>query len=68
MNYTIFDNCNKSLVYDKSTGTFENGFRDMKILKFKTRKAAEQWKDEDLASGNYPDKPHTVYEIIKNTK
>ena len=66
MNYTIFDHCNKSLVYDKSTGTFENGFRDMKIIKFKTRKAAVQRKEEDLASGNYLDKPFIVYEIIKN--
>lgn len=62
--YTIYDTCNKSCVYDKSTGTFENGFRDMKILKFKTHKAAEYWKNEDLSSGNYPDFPHTVYEIM----
>lgn len=61
--YTIYNHANKSVVYDQKTGTPENGFRDMKILTFKTRKAAEQWKDEDLASGNYYDHPHTVYEI-----
>jgi len=43
--YVIFDHAEKTVVYDTATGTCENGFRDMKILKFKTRKAAEQWKN-----------------------
>lgn len=62
-NYTIFNHAEKSVVYDHKTGTPENGFRDMKVLKFKTRKAAEQWKDDDLAAGNYYNHPHTVYEV-----
>jgi hypothetical protein len=66
MYYTIYDNANKSLVYDKTTGSPENGWRDMEILKFNTEDEAEKWKDESLDSGNYYDRPHTVYEIIAN--
>lgn len=66
MYYTIFDNANKSLVYDRTTGTPENGYRDMEILNFKTEAEAEQWKEDDLAAGNYYNRPHTVYEIVSN--
>jgi hypothetical protein len=67
MSYSIYDHANKSLVYDKTTGTPENGWRDMEILKFQTEAEAQKWKDDDLASGNYYNKAHTVYEIVKVT-
>jgi len=64
--YTIFDHAEKSAVYNRNTGTLKNGFRDMEVLKFKTRKAAQQWKDNDLSEGMYENHPHTVYEIIEH--
>lgn len=66
MPYQIYDHIEKSPVYDTKTGTIEKGFSDMQLLSFKTEGEAEQWKDNDLASGNYYNRPHTVYEIIKN--
>ena len=64
--YTIFDNAEKSIVYNQKTGTATNGYRDANVLKFRTKKAAEQYKDDYLSVGNYPDRPHTVLSITKN--
>lgn len=63
-NYRIYDHVEKSVVYDIKTGTESNGFRDMKVLEFNSRKSAEQHKYNYLDAGNYPDKPHTVLEVI----
>lgn len=64
MKFKIWDHANKSFVFDRKTGTIENGFRDMKALEFGNNEEAERWKEADLASGNYYNRPHTVYEII----
>ena len=56
MTYLIWDTVEKSYV---RTG-----------IKLRTKKMAEEYKELLLARGNYPDKPHTVYEIrsIKRDK
>lgn len=61
--YKIWDNVNKSFLYDLSNPQ-KNGL-DPPVLKFKTKKSAEQYKDDFLSAGNYIDRPHTVLQIIK---
>lgn len=63
--YAIYDHLEKSLIYNRSTGSQEKGWRDMKVLTFKSKKAAETYKDEYLNFGNYYNRPHTVLEVIK---
>lgn len=68
MKYTIYNHAEQTLVYDRTTGTPEKGYHDMKFLEFDTEEEAEAWKDADLDSGNYYDRPHTVYEITASEK
>ena len=63
MAYVIFDNNEKCLVYDKSTGTLANGFRDMQVLKFNEEIEAREYIDNLLQNGDYPNMAMTVYEV-----
>lgn len=53
--FKIWDNVEKTYVtYPGSTP-----------INFASEDEAEQFKDEMLSSGQYPDRPHTVYSIIE---
>ena len=56
MNYTyaIFDTTENAYVCDKKSG---------KRIIFTSNNKAQKWIEEDLAAGNYPDKPSSVYQI-----
>lgn len=52
--YAIWDNKSKSWVYD-SNGEF--------VLSFPTIESANEWIEDDLGGGNYPDEPMSVYDV-----
>ena len=65
-NWKLWDDVNKSYFYDLSNPNMNN--LNPPILTFGTKKEAEQYKDDFLSAGNYPDRPHTVIQVIGGVK